>query len=605
MENIANKPGQVKYFQVVKRLFSSFREFKLHAILAPIFVAIESIFECLIPYVIALLVDELSNMSSVVDPSTLMSSIITYSLMLVPMAIGALIFGILSARFAAIAALGLSRNIRHDMYCSIQNFSFENIDKFETSGLVTRITTDVFFTQMAVIGVIRIAVRAPMMFIFSLVMALIMAPSLSWVLLVIIPILIVFIFFLIRKAAPIFEKVFKQYDELNDRIEENVKGIRVVKSYVRGDYENDLFKKRAAGVADNFVRADKLAALAMPANQLAIYVVCTVVIYYGGTLLINDANAGIPGNVSIGDINAIILYGIQMLFNLMMLSSVLVNIIMSRTSMRRIYEVLNEKPTILNNDHPILEVKDGSVDFNNVSFKYDLSGKKYALEGVNLHIKSGETIGIIGATGSAKSTFINLIPRLYDASVGEVLVGGVNVKDYDLTVLRDKVAVVLQKNVLFSGTIKSNLLWGNENASDEEIKHACKLACADEFIEGFNDKYEHKIEQGGTNVSGGQKQRLCIARALLKSPNILILDDSTSAVDTKTDAKIRKSFKEYIPHVTKFIIAQRIASVQDADRIIVLQDGKINGVGTHDELMANNQIYRENYISQTRKGGLK
>lgn len=602
---IKTKKHNIGYFSVVKRIVSSFREYKKYAIIAPIFVGLEVVFECFIPFVIKWLIDDLEKLGleEVLTDSiaqAAMDSIIKYSLILLPLAIGAMICGLISARLASVASLGLSKNLRHDMYVSIQNFSFENIDKFATAGLVTRITTDVFYTQMAVMSVIRIATRAPLMILASLIISIVLAPSLSWIFLPLIPLLGIGLVLIIKKASPIFEKVFDEYDELNDRIEENIKGIRVVKSYVRSDFEKSLFKKRAGSVADNFVRADKIFALSSPLMQFSVYALVSFLLYFGGTSILN-------GNTTIttGTLNSIALYGIQTLMNLMMLSMVLINITMSNTSMRRIYEVLKEKPTITNCSNPIYVVNDGSVEFKNVSFKYKKDADRFALDNVNLKINSGETIGIIGGTGSAKTTLVSLISRLYDASEGEVLVSGVNVKDYDLVTLRDKVSVVLQKNVLFSGTIKDNLKWGNDQASDEEVKHAAFLACADEFISSFKDGYNHMIEQGGTNVSGGQKQRLCIARALLKNPKILILDDSTSAVDTKTDARIRKSFKEYIPEVTKFIIAQRVASIEDADRIIVMNDGHIDDIGTHQYLLENNRIYRECYISQTKKGGLE
>lgn len=600
-----SKKRTTKYLDVVKRIISSFREFKKYAIITPIFVALEVACECIIPFVIKWMIDELEVLSSasvVTDEiaSAAFNSILKCSSILLPLAICSMIFGLLGARFASVASLGLSKNIRHDMYESIQNFSFENIDKFATAGLVTRITTDVFYTQQAVMSVLRILFRAPLMIITSLIISIIMAPSLSWVFLPLLPMLAIGIVLIVKKADPIFVKVFDQYDELNDRIEENISGIRVVKSYVRGDFEKQLFEKRADEVANNFIRADKIFALANPLVQLCIYLFTSFVIYFGGSAILNGND-----NITTGTLNSIALYGVQTMFNLMMLGMVLITVTMANTSMHRIYEVLMEKPTITNCDNPIYDVKDGSVEFKNVSFKYKKEANKFALSNVNIKIKSGETIGIIGATGSAKSTLVNLISRLYDTTEGEVLVGGVNVKNYDLATLRDQVSVVLQKNVLFSGTIKDNLKWGNANASDEEIKHAASLACADEFVMQFKDGYDHKIEQGGTNVSGGQKQRLCIARALLKKPKILILDDSTSAVDTKTDAKIRKSFKEYIPEVTKFIIAQRVASIEDADRIIVMNDGKIDDIGTHDYLLNNNKIYRECYISQTKKGGLE
>ncbi len=593
--------NKTSYWTIVKKISQSVREFKLPMILTPIFVGLEVIMECIIPIVIAMLIDELNGLSqnpAITDEiaNQAMQNILIYCGILLPLAVFSLVFGLLSGRFAATASLGLSRNLRHDMFEKIQTFSFENIDKYATSGLVTRITTDVYYVQMAVMNIIRIAVRGPMMIIFSLVMCFVLAPQLWWTFLIIIPIVAAALLFIILKASPIFVRVFDEYDDLNDRIEKNIKGIRVVKSYVRSEYEKKLFYQRAKAVRDDFIKADKIFVLSNPVMQFAIYLLITLCTYFGGTYILNGA-------MTIGNFNSLMLYGVQCLFSLMMLGQVLISITMATTSVKRIYEILTEVPTIKDNDNPIFEIKDGSIDFDNVSFKYKKEAQRYALSDVNLHINSGETIGIIGGTGSAKSTLVNLISRLYDTTEGEVKVGGINVKEYDLTTLRNNVSVVLQKNILFSGSIKDNLRWGNENASDEEIIHACKLACADEFIMQFKDGYNHMIEQGGTNVSGGQKQRLCIARALLKNPKILILDDSTSAVDTKTDAKIRASFKEYIPEVTKFIIAQRISSVEDADRIIVMNDGKIDAVGTHEQLLKTNQIYQECYYSQTKRGG--
>lgn len=600
MKKTKNK-NKVSYWKITKKIAQSVREFKLQMILTPIFVALEVIMECIIPIVIAQLIDTLNELAlnEVVTDEIArqaMDSILIYCSILLPLAVLSLIFGLLSGRFAATAALGLSKNLRHDMFEKIQTFSFENIDKYATSGLVTRITTDVYYVQMAVMNIIRIAVRGPLMIIFSLVMCFVLAPQLWWTFLIIIPIVAVALTFIILKASPIFVRVFDELDDLNDRIEENIKGMRTVKSYVRSDHEKQLFKKRADAVANNFIKADKIFVLGNPVMQFAIYLLITLCTWFGGNYILN-------GIMTLGSFNSLMLYGVQTLFSLMMLSQVLISITMATTSLRRIYEILTEVPTIKDNDNPIYEISDGSIDFENVSFKYKADAERFALSDVNLHIKSGETIGIIGGTGSAKSTLVNLISRLYDTTDGQVKVGGVNVKEYDLTTLRNNVAVVLQKNVLFSGSIKDNLKWGNENASDEQVIHASKLACADEFIMQFKDGYDHMIEQGGTNVSGGQKQRLCIARALLKNPKVLILDDSTSAVDTKTDAKIRSSFKQYIPEVTKFIIAQRIASVCDADRVIVMNDGKIDAFDTPDNLLKTNKIYQEVYYSQNKQGG--
>lgn len=600
------KKNKVGYFTIVKRLIKSLREYKIYSILSPICVSIEVIMECLIPLFIGDLIDTLNKMqeSGMSNNASVMDSILMYCGILLPLAICSLIFGLLSGKFAATASVGFSKNIRNDMYANIQTFSFENIDKYAASGLVTRITTDVYYCQMAFMNIVRIAVRGPLMIIFSLIMAFIKAPQLAWTFLVLIPIIAFGLIFIIFKASPIFMKVFDQYDELNDSVEENIKGIRVVKSYVRSDFEKKKFKTRAEAVQNNFIKAEKIFAFSNPLMQLAIYVLVTLCTFFGGKVILDGINNGVTNPMSIGDLNSLMIYGIQCLYSLMMLGMVLISLTMATTSSRRVYEVLTEEATIKNNDNPIYEVTNGDVVFEDVSFKYNKNAEKYALSNVNLHIKSGETIGIIGGTGSSKSTLVNLISRLYDTSVGKVKVAGVDVKDYDLETLRNNVAVVLQKNVLFSGTIKENLRWGNKDATDEEIQEASKLACADEFVQTLKGKYDYKIEQGGSNVSGGQKQRLCIARALLKNPKILILDDSTSAVDTKTDAKIRKGFKEYIPNVTKFIIAQRISSVQDSDRIIVMDDGKIDAIGTHEELLKNNKIYQECYNSQTKNGGL-
>ena len=599
------KKDKTPYIQIYKRLFSCVREFKLAAILAPIFITLEVIIECIIPLFIGDFIDQLNEINRTLlegnftgDVSLeMLTHIGNFAAIVIPLAALSLTCGLLSGKFCATAGVGLSRNLRHDMFTNIQSFSFENIDKFESSGLITRLTTDVFYVQMAFMNLIRIAVRGPLMLLFSLIMAFIKAPQTAWIFLLIIPILAFGLGFIMYKAYPKFVKIFVRYDKLNESVEENIKGIRVVKSFVRSDYEKTKFTSSALQIQDAFVRAEKIVAFTNPLMSLSIYLVITLTTIVGGT------NILLENGMTVGDYNAMLVYGVQCLFSLMSFSTVLLTIVMSTTSAKRIYQVLIEEPTIKNCANPIYEVKDGSVEFDNVSFKYSSSAAKFALADVNLKIKSGETIGIIGGTGSSKSTFVNLLSRLYDVSQGEVKVGGINVKNYDLATLRDNVAVVLQKNVLFSGTIEENLKWGNKDATHEEVVAAARLACADEFINKFKDGYNHKIEQGGTNVSGGQKQRLCIARALLKKPKILVLDDSTSAVDTKTDSKIRKAFKEEIPNVTKFIIAQRISSIQDSDRILVLHEGKIHAFGTHEELLATNEIYQENYYSQTRNGG--
>lgn len=576
---------------MVKRLMGCIREYKLPSILTPIFVSLEVVMECIIPLYIAKLVNQIQAGSS-------MEEVFKYGAFLIVLAFVSLAFGVLSGWACATASCGFAKNLRHDLFYRAQEFSFANIDKFSTSSLVTRLTTDVTNVQMAYMMVIRIAIRAPFMLIFSVIMAFYMSPKMSTVYVVIVPFLAVALFLIIKKAMPLFNSVFKKYDNLNESIQENVKGMRVVKSFVRENYEKKKFKKAADDVCNDFTRAEKIVALNGPVMQFAMYTAMILVSFFGARLIISSGGS----EMKVGELSSMFTYGMQILSSLMMLSMIFVMLTISNASMHRIYEVLNEESTIKNGENPVKDVKDGSIDFNDVYFKYHEGAEKYALSDINLHIKSGETVGIIGGTGSSKSSLIQLISRLYDVSSGEVAVGGINVKDYDIETLRNSVAVVLQKNVLFSGTIKENLRWGDKNASDEELVRVCKLAQADEFIETFPDKYDTHIEQGGTNVSGGQKQRLCIARALLKKPKILILDDSTSAVDTKTDALIRKAFKEEIPDTTKIIIAQRISSVEEADKIVVMNNGRIDAVGTHEELLASNEIYKEVYNSQNRVG---
>lgn len=567
------------------------REYKKPSILTPIYVSVEVIVECIIPFFIAKLINHIEDGSET-------RLVLLYGAALIGLAFISLFFGALAGSTCATASSGFAKNIRHDLFYKVQEFSFANIDRFSTSSLVTRLTTDVTNVQMAYMMVIRIAVRAPFMMIFSAIMAFAMCPQLSTVYIIILPFLAFALFFIVKKAMPLFNSVFKKYDKLNNSIQENVKGMRVVKSFVREEYEKQKFGKAADDVCADFTKAEKIVALNMPIMQLAMYIAMVVVSFLGARLIISTGGSV----MGVGDLSSLFTYGMQILSSLMMLSMIFVMISISDASMHRIYEVLKEESTIKNPENPVMEVTDGSIDFNGVSFKYHENAEKNALEDIELHIKSGETIGVLGGTGSSKSTLIQLISRLYDTSVGSVYVGGINVKDYDIEVLRDAVSVVLQKNVLFSGTIKENLRWGDKDASDEELVRVCKLAQADEFINSFPDKYDTFIEQGGTNVSGGQKQRLCIARALLKKPKILILDDSTSAVDTKTDALIRSAFATEIPDTTKIIIAQRISSVQDADRIIIMNDGKIDAIGTHEELLAGNDIYREVYYSQNRAG---
>lgn len=576
---------------IIRVLKKSIREYKRDSILTPVLVAFEALVECIIPLMVANLVNRMQNGCD-------LSVIMRYGVILIIMACFSLLFGALAGIKAANASAGFGKNLRKDLFVAVQNFSFENIDRFSASSLVTRMTTDVTNVQMAYMMIIRTVVRAPLMLIFSLVMGFIMGGRLALIFLFTIPVLGIGLGLVIKKTMPLFRKVFKKYDNLNNSVQENINGIRVVKSFVREDFEKKKFNEAAEDVCGDFTRAEKILALNNPMMQFCLYVVMIFVLTFGSYLVVNFG-----GNIiQVGQLSSLLTYSFQILMSLMMLSMIFVMVTISIESCERIVSVLEEKRTISNPKNPIYEVNDGSIDFDNVSFKYSKRADRYALENINLHIKSGQTIGILGGTGSSKTSLVNLVSRLYDVTEGEVKVGGVDVKDYDLVTLRDAVSVVLQKNVLFSGSIKDNLRWGNKDATDEEIEEACHLACADEFIEQFPDKYDTHIEQGGTNVSGGQKQRLCIARALLKKPKILILDDSTSAVDTKTDAIIRAGFKKFIPETTKIIIAQRVSSVQDADQIIIMNNGSIEAIGTHDELLASNPIYQEVYYSQN-KGG--
>lgn len=576
---------------IIRVLKKSIREYKRDSILTPVLVAFEALVECIIPLMVANLVNRMQNGCD-------LSVIMKYGVILIIMACFSLLFGALAGIKAANASAGFGKNLRKDLFVAVQNFSFENIDRFSASSLVTRMTTDVTNVQMAYMMIIRTVVRAPLMLIFSLVMGFIMGGRLALIFLFTIPVLGIGLGLVIKKTMPLFRKVFKKYDNLNNSVQENINGIRVVKSFVREDFEKKKFNEAAEDVCGDFTRAEKILALNNPMMQFCLYVVMIFVLTFGSYLVVNFGGA----IIQVGQLSSLLTYSFQILMSLMMLSMIFVMVTISIESCERIVAVLEEKRTISNPENPIYEVNDGSIDFDNVSFKYSKRADRYALENINLHIKSGQTIGILGGTGSSKTSLVNLISRLYDVTEGEVKVGGVNVKDYDLVTLRDAVSVVLQKNVLFSGSIKENLRWGNKDATDEEIEEACHLACADEFIEQFPDKYDTHIEQGGTNVSGGQKQRLCIARALLKKPKILILDDSTSAVDTKTDAIIRAGFKKFIPETTKIIIAQRVSSVQDADQIIIMNNGSVEAIGTHDELLASNPIYQEVYYSQN-KGG--
>ncbi len=597
----------------LKQLSSYVGKYKIYAILTPIIVALEVVMECLIPFFTADLITYVQQ-DYVVNDAILTKWFITFVEMMIPgkplavvggycillvcMALLSLTFGAVAGITCSKASCGFAKNLRTELYNKSQDFSFENIDKFSSSSLVTRLTTDVTNVQQSFMMIIRTAIRSPLMFIFSILMAFIRGGAMALIFVVVIPILLFGLLFIAKKAMPIFKRVFKKYDKLNASVQENVHGMRVVKSFVREEHESDKFEKASENVSGDFLKADKILAFNDPLMLLCMYAVMTCVCLFG-------SQAIVKGDIIIGEFSALLTYGMQILMSLMMLSMIFVMITMSAECTKRICEVLNEETTIKNPETPMFEVKSGDIEFKGVSFKYSERAERYALSNVNLHIKSGQTVGIIGGTGSAKSTLVQLIPRLYDTTEGQVTVGGVDVRDYDLVTLRDSVSVVLQKNVLFSGTIKENLRWGDENATDEEMERVCKLACADEFIQAFPDKYDTYIEQGGTNVSGGQKQRLCIARALLKKPKILILDDSTSAVDTRTDAMIRKAFAEEIPNTTKIIIAQRISSVEDADLIVVLDDGKIDGLGTHSQLLESNAIYKEIYESQTKGGKME
>ena len=580
---------------MMKILLKSLREYKKATLLTPFFIVLEVVCEVIIPFLTKMLVDEMQTNGANIAKGDVLNFVLI-CVGLVGVAMLGLLFGFLAAKFAAEAASGFAKNLRKDMYYKIQEFSFENIDKFSASSLVTRMTTDVANVQMAFGMIIRALVRSPLMVIFSAIMCFTINVSLAWVFVIIIPFVILFFGLIIKFAMPIFTKVFPKYDALNESVQENVNGIRVVKNFVREDFEKEKFAKASGELRHDFVKAERIVALNGPVLQLAINIAVFVVAIVGA-ILITKTN---ETEMQISGLQALIQYGVQILMSLMFLSFVAVMISLATAAGKRIAEVLNEEPSIKNPEEPIYEVKDGSIEFDNVSFKYSKNAEYDALSNINLKIKSGQTVGIIGGTGSSKTTLVNIISRLYDVTDGELKVAGKNVKDYDLKTLRDEVSVVLQKNVLFSGTIAENLRWGNKDASLDELKEACKIACADEFIDRFKEGYDTHIEQGGTNVSGGQKQRLCIARALLKKPKILILDDSTSAVDTKTDSVIRKGFKEYLPDTTKIIIAQRLSSVENADLVIVLDGGKINGVGTNQELLKTNAIYQEVYNIQNK-----
>ncbi len=581
---------------MIKKLAKCIREYKRDTILSPVFVSLEVFMEVLIPFIMARLIDYGIDRGD-------MSYIVRTGLILAAMALLSLLFGVLAGKAAATASAGFAKNLRHDMFHHVQDFSFTNIDKFSASSIVTRLTTDVTNVQNAFQMIIRIAVRSPIMFISSIVMAMTVSVKMSLIFLAVIPLLAVGLYFLMTGAHPLFSRVFKTYDKLNRVVQENLHGIRVVKSYVREDHETEKFKKISDDIYTLFTKAEKRMAWNMPLMQFCMYACMLLISWFGARMIVASGNDPALG-MTTGSLMSMITYAMQVLSSLMMVAMIFVMIVISRTSAERIVEILDEKSDLVSPENAECVVSDGSVVFDHVSFSYSGSEDKLCLKDINVSIASGETVGIIGATGSAKSTFISLIPRLYDATDGRVLVGGRDVREYDTEALRDAVAVVLQKNVLFSGTIKDNLRWGDPAASDEDIERVCRLACADEFIETFPDKYDTYIEQGGTNVSGGQKQRLCIARALLKHPKILILDDSTSAVDTKTDAMIRRAFASEIPDTTKIIIAQRISSVEHADKIIVLENGEVNAVGTHDELLQTNAIYKEVYDSQVKGGNV-
>ena len=579
---------------MIKTLAKSIREYKLPSILTLIFIMGEVLIEVSIPFLVRDMINNFENLNG----STTINDVFRTGLMLVGMALISLCCGGIAALTCAKASAGFAKNLRKDMFSKIQSFSFRNIDKFSSTSLVTRLTTDVTNVQMSYMMIIRTAVRSPMNFIFSIIMAYLMGGSLATTFVVVVPILIFGLFMVARKAMPAFRRVFKKYDRLNESIEENVRGMRVVKGFSREEYEKEKFKTAADDITTDFTKAERIVAINGPLMQFCMYFNMIFILTFGSFLAISTSGA----KLKYGEISAMLTYGMQILMSLMMLSMIYVMITISLESMKRICEVLEEQPSIVNCENPLYEIKDGSIVFKNVNFKYSDTAKRNALENINLEIKSGMTVGILGGTGDGKSSLVQLIPRLYDVTDGVVEVGGVDVRNYDIKTLRDSVAMVLQKNQLFSGTIKENLRWGNENATDEEIIEVCKLAQAHDFIETFPDKYDTYIEQGGTNVSGGQKQRLCIARALLKNPKVIILDDSTSAVDTKTDAFIRNGFKNYIPDTTKIIIAQRISSVMDSDLIVVMDNGKISDIGNHEELLKNSTIYREVYEQQVSGG---
>ena len=588
-------------FKAILKVLKSVREYKIYAIITPLFMIGEAAVECLLPFIMTRFVKDIENVDSI-------STLVPYFILIFALTIVSITCGILGGRFASYASSGFAKNLRRDLYAKVESFSFENIDHFHASSLVTRMTTDVTNAQNSFAMMIRIVVRAPLMLIFSAVMAFVVGGNLAWIFVVAIPVIGVIFVVLAKFAMGIFRRVFKRYDALNESVQENVAGMRVVKTFVREDYEDNKFSSASNNLSKDFIRAEKIVALMNPLMNTSIHVVYLLTIYLSSLIIFKGATVGaddeiVWGSLSSADMSALLTYGIQILMSIMMISMIVTMLVMSFESIRRISEVFDEEPTIRNPENPVTEVNDGSVVFESVSFKYKKEAERYAVSDLNLNIKSGQFIGIIGSTGSGKSTLVNLISRLYDTTEGRVLVGGNDVKNYDLKALRDSVAVVLQKNFLFSGTVASNMRWGNKEATDEQIIAALRVAQMSETIEQTKERLNKVVEQGGANFSGGQKQRLCIARALLKSPKILILDDSTSAVDTKTDKLIRTALKNDLPNMTKIVIAQRISSIEEADQIIVLDNGKINGIGTHKDLLKNNEIYREVYQSQTQKGG--
>lgn len=595
----------------IKLILKSVREYKKYAIITPIFMVGEAAMECAMPFIMGMFVDEIKILNG---PESFFHTetgipVFYLALILLGMAIISLLCGIWGGKFASIASVGLASNLRSDLYKKLASFSFENIDKFSASSLVTRMTTDINNVQNAFQMMIRIVIRAPLMLIFSAVMTFVGGGLMGFIFVALVPIVAFGLFLIIRHAMKVFTRVFKKYDALNESVQENVTGIRVVKAYVREDFEKDKFSSASDNISKEFILGEKIVALNNPLMNTAIHLSNILIIGLGTWIIAStahfDGKDWVGGQLSLGQMSALITYGIQILMSLMMISMIMVMLALSIESMKRIGEVLQEEPTIKNPENPIMEIKSGSIDFNHVNFKYKSEAEKYALSNIDFHIKSGQFIGVLGSTGSGKTSVINLISRLYDVTEGEVLVDGHNVKEYDLKTLRDNVSVVLQKNVLFSGTIESNLKWGNEHATEEEMMKACKIAQALEIVNAKEEGLKSKVEQGGSNFSGGQKQRLCIARAILKNPKIMILDDSTSAVDTKTDRLIRKGLKEDLPEMTKIVIAQRISSIEDADQIIIMDNGMINAIGTHEELLKSNAIYREVYQTQNRVGGDK